>query len=121
MVPGRLGPPSRLRRRSRVGGGAGHDGCPPRTAAFSNRGSWVTAWAPGVDVRSIYPTGVSYQYHDASGPVGTLAFDGRAVWSGTSSAAPYAAAVILAHATTHGMSPREAWADIRRGSAFVVL
>ncbi|MGH8911619.1 MAG: S8 family serine peptidase, partial [Acidimicrobiia bacterium] len=93
----------------------------PRMATFSNRGSWLTAWAPGVDIRSIYPTDLKYEYHDTSGPVGTLDFDGLAEWSGTSFAAPYAAASILAHAAVRDLSPRDAWADMRRGAGFVVL
>lgn len=96
-------------------------GAVPRMADFSNRGPWVTAWAPGVDIRSIYPTDVTYEYYDGTNVVGTLAFEGRAMWSGTSFAAPYAVASILAHAAETGSSPREAWADLRRDAGFVVF
>lgn len=96
-------------------------GSRPRMASFSNRGSWVTAWSPGVDIASIYPTGVEYQYHGPAGPVGTLGFEGLARWSGTSFAAPHAAAAILAHGAARGMSPREAWADLRSDAGFVLL
>lgn len=93
----------------------------PRTAEFSNRGSWVTAWAPGVDIDGIYPDGVKFAYYEGSTMVGTLPFTGMARWSGTSFAAPHAAASIAAHADAHGMSAVEAWKDLRATGGFVVF
>jgi|GEM_PF-2416173 len=98
-------------------------GARTRAAMFSNYGSWVTAWAPGVDVVSDYPQGLHFVYFaPGGGPVGTGRFDdGRAKWDGTSFAAPYAAAEIARYAADHGLTPRQAWATIRGGRPFVVF
>ncbi len=94
-----------------------------RVASFSNHGPWVNAWAPGVDVLSDYPKGLRFVYFNPDGSVaGTGTFDaGMARWSGTSFAAPFAAAEIARYAADHGLSPRDAWAKIRRGRPFVIF
>jgi hypothetical protein len=85
-------------------------------AAFSNFGDWVTAWAPGVDHQSDYPADVTYVYgpnqHDPTAP--RASFAGYAKWSGTSFAAPYAAAEIARVAAADGVLPQEAWARLRK-------
>jgi subtilisin family serine protease len=92
-------------------------------ASFSNHGPWVNAWAPGVDVLSDYPKGLRFVYFNPDGSVaGTGTFDaGMARWSGTSFAAPFAAAEIARYAADHGLSPRDAWATIRSGRPFVIF
>ncbi len=94
-----------------------------RVAAFSNFGSWVNAWAPGVDIVSDYPEGLRFVYFNPDGSVaGTGRFDaGRAKWSGTSFAAPFAAAEIARYAADHGLTPRDAWRKIRSGRPFVIF
>lgn len=79
----------------------------PRAAKFSNRGPWVDACAPGVDLHSAYVQGV----HDIAGVEN---FDGFACWSGTSFAAPLVAAAI-ARIVTEGASPRVAAAQLLDG------
>jgi thermitase len=102
--------------------GALGPGIRSRPADFSNYGRWVTAWAPGVDVVSQYPRDLRFLYHDPTGPAGTAAFpSGTARWSGTSFAAPFAAAEIARYAAERGVSPKEAWAQIRSGRPFVVF
>jgi hypothetical protein len=79
-------------------------------AAFSNRGEWVNAKAPGVDVHSHYPRG--YGFTKSGGGVDWFP-DGYAIWSGTSFAAPYALAAILRAAEKGGVTPLEAWTRMR--------
>jgi Subtilase family len=71
----------------------------------SARGSWVDAWAEGVDARSTF--------HEWSGamehPDGAVAsFVGGALWTGTSFAAPRIAGTIAAKASGHGHARRAA-------------
>ncbi|GAA3221823.1 S8 family serine peptidase [Dactylosporangium siamense] len=66
---------------------AAHDGT--ELCSWSNSGAWVDVTAPGADVTSTYVT------HDDF-PTGF------ARWSGTSFAAPYAAAAIASHHRTAG-------------------
>lgn len=66
------------------------DGSP---APFSNHGSWVDVWAPGVEVLSTYVV-----YTEApGGPNPPRTFTGAARWSGTSFAAPHVAGLIAHH------------------------
>lgn len=67
-------------------------------AAFSDRGWWVDASAPGVDVRGPFPQ---------RRPDGEIAL-GYARWSGTSFAAPYVSGAIAQLANEKGMTAREA-------------
>ena len=84
------------------------------TAAFSNWGEWVTAWAPGNAMVSTVPVtwegagGASIVYDDAAGlgPDLRTAPDpddlrsGFAVWAGTSFATPVIAGLLAAALTT---------------------
>lgn len=90
-------------------------------APFSNSGHWVTAWAPGADIVSAYPKGISFNHVDAAGNVTTDVFtDGLAKWSGTSFAAPFVAAEIVREMQP-GESPRDTWRRIRGASPFVIF
>ena len=81
-------------------------------AMFSNDGHWVTAWALGASVVSTYPTDIdgsrtpdlrvpANRRPAAAVPPGRESLDpndysaGFAVWTGTSFAAPYGAALII--------------------------
>ncbi|MEV0135583.1 S8 family serine peptidase [Dactylosporangium sp. NPDC050688] len=66
---------------------AAHDGT--ELCEWSNSGSWVDVTAPGADVTSTYVTHEDFP-------------TGFAKWSGTSFAAPYAAAAIASHHRTAG-------------------
>jgi hypothetical protein len=104
--------------------------CPPDApdaradwAEFSNRGEWVTAKAPGVDHRSDYPADVEFVYgpdQTAANPE-RAAFDGFALWSGTSFAAPYVAAELIRFGLANGVTPREAWMKLRSGECPVAF
>lgn len=39
-----------------------HRRTPPGAATFSNYGTWITAWAPGVDVVADYPDPIRFDY-----------------------------------------------------------
>ena len=92
-------------------GATDHGGAAPKRAEFSNRGRWVNAWAPGVDVVSSYAEGLTFP--DEGGPR-QVSTGGLTMWSGTSFAAPFAAAEILRHAVVHtGGNPVAAWDDLR--------
>jgi hypothetical protein len=67
-------------------------------AAFSDRGWWVDAHAPAVDVAGPFPT------RDGGGDIEP----GYATWSGTSFAAPYVAGAIAKLANEKDVSAREA-------------
>jgi subtilisin family serine protease len=67
-----------------------------KRACFSNYGSWVDVWAPGVDLRSTYIAG---RWLTADEDV---EFDGWAQWSGTSFAAPTVAAEVAMRAVNGG-------------------
>jgi hypothetical protein len=62
-------------------------------ASFTNRGHWVDACAPGVDVH-----GAFVAFSESTGTV----FDGWATWGGTSFAAPLVAAEIMRAAMAVG-------------------
>jgi Subtilase family len=89
-------------------------------APFSNRGDWITAWAPGSAVVSEYPLDHKFEYgaNDLS-----EAFDaGLAHWDGTSFAAPFVAAEIARFAATHDYQDvQKAWTDLKGDSPFVVF
>jgi len=71
---------------------------------FSNFGPWVDVCAPGVSLRSAFPTGV--RVDKVTGV--KEHFSGWARWSGTSFAAPlFAAEVARRHAQTTGRTPRQ--------------
>jgi subtilisin family serine protease len=84
------------------------DGC-GRKAWFSNFGPWVDACALGVDIVS------TFLFDD--GPASSIAgvdpdeYQGWALWSGTSFAAPYVAAAIASRMTLTGQDARTA-ADV---------
>ena len=105
-----------------LGGPADAPGIHTAAADFTNHGTWVTAWAPGEKIVSIYPKGLSFGYTDASGTVVTSStFDqGLAYWSGTSFAAPFVAAEIIRE-MKEGESPRDTWKRIRGASPFVIF
>jgi hypothetical protein len=93
-----------------------------RAAPYSNFGSWVNAWAPGTHI-SYYPEDLTYP------PAGTplprppdVTFtSGLAEWSGTSFAAPFAAAEITRFGVDNGIKPGAAWAKILASSSWVVF
>jgi subtilase family protein len=75
-------------------------------ASFSNHGSWVEAWAPGVDLPTNHVTGVSFE-------VGSDVLEGKATVDGTSFAAPYVAALLAEHMSLNtNVDARTAWEDI---------
>jgi subtilisin family serine protease len=92
-----------------------------RRAEFSNHGSWVDVYAPGVHVHSTYLDGV---YREPRKHLEHLR--GWAHWSGTSFAVPHVAAEIarLVHSgLTGGQAARRVLADARwhRGIGAVLL
>ena len=93
-----------------------------RAAPYSNFGSWVNAWAPGTHI-SYYPEDLTYPPSATPPPVPADATftSGLAEWSGTSFAAPFAAAEITRFGVDKGMKPVDAWANILGPSAWVVL
>jgi thermitase len=74
-------------------------------AAWSNRGGWVDLAAPGVDVVSSFVRAVADELDVA--PETVTREYGAATWSGTSFAAPWAAAA-LARLLRGGLDPQEA-------------
>lgn len=81
---------------------------PSRTgpaAAFSNRGPWVDAWAPGVDLVTRHVDGFRFA---PDGPVIT----GLASVDGTSYAAPYLVGLIAEEMAASGVDPATAWARV---------
>ena len=91
-----------------------------RPAHFSNRGYWVNAWAPGT-FNSLYPKNYVFPAIFGSANVDRAFPKGYAKWSGTSFATPYAAGEIARLAVTDGLSPVDAWAQLRAGAPFVAL
>ncbi len=90
---------------------AGHEPEEPVVADFSNRGSWVTAYAPGVDVEGPFIDQTQPDLRpDAlgSGGVSAPVFEGWARWSGTSFAAATVSGIIARTAIERGVSG--AWA-----------
>lgn len=79
----------------------GHDRAP-----FSNYGWWVDACTVGEQIIS------SFFSFDGLGPDGVEKFDGYALWSGTSFAAPRVAGAIAARAGELGISALHASADL---------
>ena len=74
----------------------------PQVAGFSNYGTWVDVYAPGVDVYS------TYLRDNWMLPDGTVEWmDGWATWSGTSFAAPQVA-VTIANTLQSGGTARQA-------------
>jgi hypothetical protein len=100
-------------------GATDHRDAATTRADFSNRGPWVNAWAPGVDVVSTYAGGLTFP--DETGPR-EVSKNGLTMWSGTSFAAPFAAAEILRHAVAHtGGDTVAAWNDLRGDGAPVTF
>jgi subtilisin family serine protease len=67
-------------------------------ATFTNYGPWVDACAPGTDIEGEF----------WRRPDGERLWQGRALWSGTSFAAPYVAGAIARTRSTSGLSPQQA-------------
>jgi Subtilase family len=80
-------------------------------AEFSNHGSWVEAWAPGVDLPTNHVTGVSFELN-------SRVLDGKATVDGTSFAAPYVAALLAEHMSLNTtVDARTAWEEIADAGA----
>jgi hypothetical protein len=90
--------------------GVGATGADGTLASFSNRGDWVDATAPGVDVISSYVRLLPGEEGVAPGT--TTRIYGAARWSGTSFAAPKVAADI-ANALHEGKSAAQARESVR--------
>jgi hypothetical protein len=93
-----------------------------RAAPYSNFGSWVNAWAPGTHV-SYYPEDLEYPpaATPPPRPPDATFTSGLAEWSGTSFAAPFAAAEITRFGVDKGIKPVDAWAKILGSSSWVVF
>lgn len=91
-----------------------------RAAPYSNFGSWVNAWAPGTHV-SYYPEDLTYPPSPPPPPPDATFTSGLAEWSGTSFAAPFAAAEITRYGVDNGIKPVDAWAKILGPSSWVVF
>jgi len=63
----------------------------PVPAAFTNYGSWVDTCAEGVNVISAYE---AHPYRPVTPPAAIEHFEGAALWSGTSFAAPKVSAIV---------------------------
>jgi subtilisin family serine protease len=82
---------------------------PSRTgvlADFSNYGTWVDAWAPGVGLPVRHIIGLRFLLKDP------LPMAGRGLVDGTSFATPYVAALIAEEIARSGDSPLDAWLTI---------
>jgi hypothetical protein len=77
-------------------GALGGDGKP---AAFSNRGRWIDAWAPGEGLVSAYPLESVAPAEDE----GPMAYTGAARWSGTSLAAAVVAGMLAERMSSSGL------------------
>jgi hypothetical protein len=99
-------------------GAMDHWRSPPGPATFSNHGTWVTAWAPGVSVVAPYPDVIAFD--SGTGPA-DVTENGTTAWSGTSFAAPLAAVEILRAAVDNGTDPVSTWAQMKANRPFVVF
>ena len=103
--------PAAFKRVIAVGGLDG----PQERACFSNYGSWVDAWAPGVDLRSTFltvdartpPPTPPNCLGFVNDPAAVFAFRGWAKWSGTSFSTAVVAGSIAA-TVRPGTGPTEA-------------
>jgi subtilisin family serine protease len=84
-------------------------------ASFSNRGWWVDAWAPGVDVHSTFLDWDGPLEHPLATSAAT--FEGWARWCGTSFAAPRVAGAIAAASRDAGGPRRAAFEMLAGGSS----
>jgi Subtilase family len=84
--------------------------------SWSNRGSWVTAHALGVGVRSLFVRGKENPAYETDGVKET--FEGFAIGDGTSFAAPRVAALLAQESFEQATTPAAAWRQRRAaGSA----
>ena len=77
----------------------------PQVADFSNYGTWVDVYAPGMNVYSTYLQANWLLPNDSPPP---RPMDGWAIWSGTSFAAPQVAAAIANTLLQSGGTARQA-------------
>lgn len=77
-------------------------------ADFSNFGSWVDVFAPGVDLVNAYASGI-YTYEDPNHTGNpTERFEGLCKWSGTSFSTPVVSGLIAARMSGTGENARQA-------------